>query len=84
MPIPSATAASDQKDTPNFEDEISREIVEAEQSSAWTLMHRYNKAHDLLEKVVQVAPFPLPLDVSGSSIASPGLYKQHHGAMQQP
>ncbi|KAK9852315.1 hypothetical protein WJX84_008608 [Apatococcus fuscideae] len=53
VPIPGASAAPDQKETPNFEDEISREIVEAEQSNAWTLMHRYNKAHDLLEKVVQ-------------------------------
>ena len=56
VPIPGATSLPDQKETSSFEDDISPEIVEAEASNAWTLMHRYNKAYDLLEKVVQVCP----------------------------
>ena len=32
-------------------DELSRAIVEAEQTNAWTLMHRFNKATDLLFEV---------------------------------
>ena len=38
-----------------FEDELSRTIVDSEvNSSAWTLMHRYNKAADLLAQTLSV------------------------------
>ena len=36
------------------EGEIARQIVEAEDSSAWTLMHRFNKAADLLDQALRV------------------------------
>ncbi len=57
VPIPGVGTSPQKTETSNFEDEISQEIVEAERSNAWTLMHRYNMAHDLLEKVVQVGFF---------------------------
>lgn len=42
-----------------FEDDLSRAIVECEvNSSAWTLMHRYNKATELLDSVLNVSCLP--------------------------
>ena len=55
IPIPSpASAAPEDEAVGHFEDNISRSIVEAESSSAWTLMHRYNKATELLDSVLNV------------------------------
>lgn len=46
-----------------FEDDLSRTIVDCEvNSSAWTLMHRYNKATELIDSV---------LNVSGPVVACP-------------
>mmetsp|Transcript_19942 Transcript_19942/g.51852 ORF Transcript_19942/g.51852 Transcript_19942/m.51852 type:complete len:1521 (-) Transcript_19942:995-5557(-) len=36
---------------PQLTDDLSREIVDAENSGAWTLMHRFNKATDLINNV---------------------------------
>ncbi|KAF5843594.1 hypothetical protein DUNSADRAFT_12856 [Dunaliella salina] len=36
---------------PQLTDDLSREIVDSENSSAWTLMHRFNKATDLINNV---------------------------------
>lgn len=58
IPIPSpASAAPEDDGLAQFEDNISRSIVEAESSSAWTLMHRYNKATELLDSVLSVSFF---------------------------
>ena len=39
-----------------FEDDLSRTIVDCEvNSSAWTLMHRYNKATELIDSVLNVS-----------------------------
>lgn len=44
-----------QDDVCAFQDELSCEIVDCEtKASEWTLMHRYNKATDLLEAVLRV------------------------------
>ena len=57
-PIPGPKAAVPQDDGPlaEFEDELSRTIVDCEvNSSAWTLMHRYNKATELMDSVLNVS-----------------------------
>jgi len=55
IPIPSPASATPEDDAVGqFEDNISRSIVEAGSSSAWTLMHRYNKATELLDSVLSV------------------------------
>ena len=39
-----------------FEDELSRTIVDCEvNSDQWTLMHRYNKAAELLDMILKVS-----------------------------
>lgn len=48
VPLPSKDAPALEAAAPRVEDELSRAIVEAESSSMWTLMHRYNKAADLI------------------------------------
>jgi alpha-glucan,water dikinase len=52
-PVPGPKAAASETDTPlSFEDEISRIIVDCEvNTGAWTLMHRFNKAAELLQGV---------------------------------
>jgi hypothetical protein len=57
VPVPGASGASLSKDNPlaAFDDELSRTIVDLEvNADQWTLMHRYNKAADLVEQVLQV------------------------------
>ncbi len=63
-PIPGPASAAPQDDAlAEFEDDLSRTIVDCEvNSSAWTLMHRYNKATELIDSV---------LNVSGSAVAWP-------------
>ena len=53
MPIPGAKGKAE--GGASFEDELSRQIVAAEASSAWTLMHRFNKAADLLAQLKDVS-----------------------------
>lgn len=52
-PVPGPKPAAFEADSPlTFEDEISRIIVDCEvNSGAWTLMHRFNKASELLQGV---------------------------------
>jgi alpha-glucan,water dikinase len=52
-PVPGPKPAATEADSPlRFEDEISRIIVDSEvNSGAWTLMHRFNKASELLQGV---------------------------------
>ena len=54
VPIPGANDEAGGE--ASFEDELSRQIVAAENSSAWTLMHRFNKAADLLSQLKDVRP----------------------------
>lgn len=58
-PIPGPKSAAPEDDAlAGFEDDLSRTIVDCEvNSSAWTLMHRYNKATELLDSVLNVS-FP--------------------------
>jgi hypothetical protein len=56
VPVPGAAGALSGKDPlAAFEDDLSRTIVDCEvNADQWTLMHRYNKAADLLEQILQV------------------------------
>ena len=54
MPIPRGDQGSGENPLAGVEDELSRQIVEAENSSAWTLMHRFNKAADLMDMALSV------------------------------
>ncbi len=56
MPIPGAAGGAGGDDvTAKFEDDISRTIVDCEvNADQWTLMHRYNKAAELLEQALHV------------------------------
>lgn len=40
VPVPSKASPQIEKPVPRIEDDLSRAIIEAEGSSAWTLMHR--------------------------------------------
>ncbi len=56
VPVPGA-AGSISKDNvlAGFEDDLSRTIVDLEvNADQWTLMHRYNKAAELIEQALQV------------------------------
>ena len=65
MPVPGAAGgAAEDNVLAKFEDDLSRTIVDCEvNADQWTLMHRYNKAAELLEQALQV-----PLLFSISSI----------------
>ncbi|KAL4422809.1 hypothetical protein ABPG75_009006 [Micractinium tetrahymenae] len=53
IPVPGARARKDRDQSQGFEDELSRIIVDCEvNTGAWTLMHRFNKASDLLGDVM--------------------------------
>lgn len=55
VPVPGPKKESRRDSHHGFEDELSRMIVDAEvNSGAWTLMHRCNKATDLLNDVNSV------------------------------
>ena len=58
VPVPGAPD-SEAKSNPlaGFEDDLSRTIVDCEvNADQWTLMHRYNKATELLEQALNVSP----------------------------
>ena len=59
-PIPGPkSAAPEDNALAGLEDDLSRTIVDCEvNSSAWTLMHRYNKATELLDSVLNVSSNP--------------------------
>ncbi|KAK9809702.1 hypothetical protein WJX73_007079 [Symbiochloris irregularis] len=53
IPLPGAPGAKADNAAGAFEDDLSRTIVDCEvNSGAWTLMHRYNKAADLLSETL--------------------------------
>ncbi|GFR47292.1 hypothetical protein Agub_g8979 [Astrephomene gubernaculifera] len=53
VPLPSTDAPRDDgRSSDAAADELSRAVIEAESSSQWTLMHRFNKAADLLSEVL--------------------------------
>ena len=56
MPVPGGSKAAEADASAGIEDELARTIVECEvHSSEWTLMHRYNKAAELIEGILQAA-----------------------------
>ena len=57
VPVPGAAggAAGEDNVLAGFEDDLSRTIVDCEvNADQWTLMHRYNKAAELIEQALQV------------------------------
>ena len=56
VPVPGAGGSVGQDNVlAGFEDDLSRTIVDLEvNADQWTLMHRYNKAAELIEQVLQV------------------------------
>ena len=55
IPIPGANGVSEQSTgSVTSDNEIVRQIAEAENSDQWTLMHRFNRAADLLDQAVNV------------------------------
>ena len=59
IPLPGGPGAKAGDKAAQFEDELSRTIVDCEvNSGAWTLMHRYNKAADLLSQTLSVCVTP--------------------------
>ena len=59
IPVPGASGSL-AKENPlaGFEDDLSRTIVDCEvNADQWTLMHRYNKATELIEQALNVRPF---------------------------
>eukprot|EP00884_Botryococcus_braunii_P013250 jgi/Botrbrau1/21926/Bobra.0249s0050.1 len=54
VPVPGGATPLPQEDVCAFQDELSCEIVHCEtKADQWTLMHRYNKAADLIEALLQ-------------------------------
>ena len=58
VPIP--TAGSSQAQAPQVSDPLSRAIIDMEDASAVTLMHRFNRAADLLGDIMQVCHLHAP------------------------
>ena len=59
VPVPGGSKAAEADGGAEIEDELARAIVECEvHSSEWTLMHRYNKAAELIEGILQATPLP--------------------------
>ena len=54
VPVPGSSATSEEDPAVAVEDDLSRQIVQAESSNEWTLMHRFKKAADLLEGALRV------------------------------
>lgn len=60
VPVPGGVSPLPEEDVCAFDDQLSCEIVHCEtKADQWTLMHRYNKAADFLEAVLQV-PSSIP------------------------
>lgn len=54
MPLPGLKGEKD-RGSAKLENELVRQIAEAENSDQWTLMHRFNKAADLLDLALRVS-----------------------------
>jgi alpha-glucan,water dikinase len=50
--VPIATRSVEAEAAGAVEDPLVREIIDSENSDKWTLMHRFNRAADLLEEVL--------------------------------
>ena len=55
IPIPGAKGAADTSAGVDTSNELVRQIADAESSDQWTLMHRFNKAADLLDQALTVS-----------------------------
>jgi len=54
VPVPGGSKAAQADAAAGVEDDLARTIIDCEvNSSEWTLMHRYNKASELLQGVLQ-------------------------------
>lgn len=70
IPLPGAPGAKAGDAAAAFEDDLSRTIVDCEvNSGAWTLMHRYNKAADLLSETLSVRHTCTRLTCCSASLA---------------
>ena len=59
VPIPGGSKATEADAATGIEDDLARTIVDCEvNSSEWTLMHRYNKASDLIEGILAASTRP--------------------------
>jgi len=71
VPVPGGSKAAQADAAAGVEDALARTIIDCEvNSSEWTLMHRYNKASELLQGVLQARRPPTPwahADLPGSS-----------------
>ncbi len=54
IPIPGVKGAADTSSAIETSSELVRQIGEAESSDQWTLMHRFNRAADLLDQALTV------------------------------
>lgn len=54
IPVPGKRADAGGDPSAGVDDELSRRIIEAETSDQWTLMHRFNRAAELLGEALQV------------------------------
>jgi alpha-glucan,water dikinase len=52
VPVPGKFALPPDKEQAVLPDRVTKAIVAAENSSAWTLMHRFNKAADVLSEIL--------------------------------
>lgn len=58
IPVPGPIAAKAADPASTFDDDLSRIIVDCEvNTGAWTLMHRFNKAAELIHGVTTVSFF---------------------------
>jgi len=82
IPVPGA-AGSLGKENPlaGFEDDLSRTIVDCEvNADQWTLMHRYNKATELIGQAVNVSTD----DISCSAIMYSTAQFSHASTIREP
>ena len=71
VPVPGGSKAAEADASAGTEDELARAIVECEvHSSEWTLMHRYNKAAELIEGILQATPRPPSKYIAGSNAST--------------
>ena len=56
IPIPGAKGAAGASPGVDTSNDLVRQIADAESSDQWTLMHRFNRAADLLDQALTVRP----------------------------
>lgn len=70
IPIPGAKGATDTASGVDTSNELVRQIADAESSDQWTLMHRFNRAADLLDQALTVRPAVLPISRISCSLVN--------------